>query len=82
MNAFSATFANIPPEQWTATIEYEISEDLHLMQMQPDIMIKAESDTHLNADKDRVGVLNTRSTRGWVIIARRARHFLVLSAVC
>jgi hypothetical protein len=70
MNAFSATFVNIPPEQWTATMESEISEDLHLMQMQPDIMkqyrryvvIKAESDMHLNADKDGVGVLNPRRT--------------------
>ncbi|KAF7339929.1 Chromo domain-containing protein [Mycena venus] len=60
MNAFSAKYSNIPQPQWASAIEAEISADLDLMQMQPDIMnqyrryvvIKAETDNHIEADRD------------------------------
>ncbi|KAJ7666449.1 hypothetical protein B0H17DRAFT_1089829 [Mycena rosella] len=48
------------PTEWASAIESEISEDLDLMQRQPDIMkhyrryvvIRAESDDSVNADRD------------------------------
>ncbi|KAF7339742.1 Chromo domain-containing protein [Mycena sanguinolenta] len=60
LSAFSAKYSNIPKAEWTAAVEAEISEDLGLMQMQPNIMkqyrryvvIKAETDKHVAADKD------------------------------
>ncbi|KAJ7456662.1 hypothetical protein FB451DRAFT_1276767 [Mycena latifolia] len=60
MDAFSAKYSNVPKEQWVSAIESEISEDLDLMQRQPDIMkhyrryvvIRAEGDGSLSADRD------------------------------
>ncbi|KAJ7275361.1 hypothetical protein B0H12DRAFT_254778 [Mycena haematopus] len=60
LSAFSAKYSNIPRAEWASAIEAEISDDLSSMQMQPDIMkqyrryvvIKAETDNHLGADKD------------------------------
>ncbi|KAJ6627259.1 hypothetical protein B0H10DRAFT_431154 [Mycena sp. CBHHK59/15] len=59
VNAFSTKYSNIPRSQWASTIETEISEDLRLVQLQPDIMrdyrrfvvIRAETE-QINADKD------------------------------
>ncbi|KAJ6604313.1 hypothetical protein DFH09DRAFT_1300550 [Mycena vulgaris] len=58
MDAFGSKYSNVPPAQWASTIESEISDDLDLMQRQPEIMklyrryvvIRAENDTSLNED--------------------------------
>lgn len=63
LNAFSAKYSNIPQAEWASAIEAAISEDLDSMQMQPNIMkhyrryvvVRAESDNHIEADKDGVG---------------------------
>ncbi|KAJ7139793.1 hypothetical protein C8R44DRAFT_867898 [Mycena epipterygia] len=59
IGVFSAKYSNVPQAQWASAVETEISEDLNLMQMQPDIMkhyrryvvIRAEDDV-VSADKD------------------------------
>ncbi|KAJ7785978.1 hypothetical protein B0H16DRAFT_1488782 [Mycena metata] len=60
IDAFSNKYSNIPPEQWASVVEAEITEDLDLMQRQPDIMksyrryvvVKAEKDDHIPVDRD------------------------------
>ncbi|KAJ6519506.1 hypothetical protein C8R45DRAFT_24277 [Mycena sanguinolenta] len=60
LSAFSAKYSNIPQAEWASAVEAEVSEDLNSMQMQPNIMnqyrryvvIKAETDKHIAADKD------------------------------
>ncbi|KAJ7129997.1 hypothetical protein C8R43DRAFT_1208123 [Mycena crocata] len=60
INAFSAKYSNIPQALWASDIEAEISDDLDLMQRQPDIMrdyrryvvIRAESDNYIDANRD------------------------------
>ncbi|KAF7339933.1 Chromo domain-containing protein [Mycena venus] len=60
MNAFSAKYSGTPQAQWASGIEANISEDLHLMQMQPAILkqyrryvvIKADMDDHIEPDRD------------------------------
>ncbi|KAF8213405.1 hypothetical protein K438DRAFT_1803927 [Mycena galopus ATCC 62051] len=60
LSAFSAKYSNTPRAGWASAVEAEVSADLDLMQVQPDIMkqyrryvvIKAETDSHLAGDKD------------------------------
>ncbi|KAJ6574781.1 hypothetical protein B0H19DRAFT_1254435 [Mycena capillaripes] len=60
IDVFTLKYSNIPPAECASAIEAEISQDLDSMQRQPDIMkhyrrfvvIRAESDNHIEADKD------------------------------
>jgi hypothetical protein len=62
LSAFSARYSHIPLAECVSASEAEVSQDLDAMQMQFDIMkqyrryviIRAETDDHLDADRDGV----------------------------